>query len=256
MNRLEFIKNSAVGVAAAWSAATVWAPKARANNGNRRLVPSTNGVDDRAMIQELLDEGAGEVVFGAGQTWTIDSTIGSGGLSPRSDTRIVIEDGAVLMVKPNAEAASRLFDIGRDEAVRNVTIEGSGTMLGDVLSHTGSVGEWGHLVHITNGSANIQVLGPLVLRQAWGDGIYIGDGSAINYDVVIDGVTVDDCRREGIAAFWVDVCVIRNCHIVNIGSTLCTAPGSGIDCEPNAGQLVNDLTIEDNVVTNTAGCGI
>ena len=200
------------------------------------------------------------MVFRAGQEWTIDtiSTGGHGGLAPRSGTRIIIEDGAVLKVKPNNSQYGRLIDIGRDGAVQNVTVEGTGTLLGDVTTHTGSGGEWGHLIHVTGGSSNIQLVGPMLLKQAWGDGVYIGDGSSINYDVLIDGLIVEDCRREGIAAFWVDGCTIRNCHIFDIGLTAVASngPGSGIDAEPNSGETVNYLTIDGNLIENTAGCGM
>lgn len=204
-----------------------------------------------------MDEG-GEIVFRSGGTWIVDSTMGTGGISPRSGTRIVIEDGAVLKVMPNGNDTGRLIDIGRDGPVSNVTIEGGGTLLGDVLTHTGSTGEWGHLVHITNGSSNIEVVGPIRLKQAWGDGLYIGDGTRINRDVLIDGVVVDDCRREGIAPFFVDGCTVRNCRVENTSMTA-SAPGgpsSGIDCEPNDGQRVANLTIENCHIENCDGPGI
>ncbi|WP_162253244.1 right-handed parallel beta-helix repeat-containing protein [Mycobacterium sp. Root135] len=259
MDRQQFLRHSALGVLALAGAGFGRTIVARASaEGQMRVVPPTNGVDDSAVIQAILDEGPGEVVFTSGQSWTVDPSPGIGGISPRSGTRIIVEDGAVLSVKPNGNSTGRLIDIGRDGPVQNVTIEGSGTLLGDVLTHTGTTGEWSHLIHITGGSSNIKVLGPLLLKQAWGDGIYIGDGTSVNYDVLIDGINVDDCRREGIAPFFVDGCVVRNCTISNTGSTLNAenGPGSGIDCEPNEGQYVNGLTIEKNTIHGTAGCGI
>lgn len=220
-----------------------------------RKIAATNGTNDNAAIQSILNEGANEIVFPAGGTWTVDSTMGTGGLSPQSNTRIIIEEGAVLRVKPNNSDYGRLIDVGRNGAVQNVTIEGAGTLLGDVLTHTGTTGEYGHLINIWNGSSNIRVIGPMLLKQAWGDAIYIG-GTSTCHDVLVDGVTVEDCRREGIAPFWVDGCTIRNCHIFNIGLSDVTSPGSGIDCEPNSGWLVNHLTLENNRIENTAGCGI
>ncbi|MCV7047100.1 right-handed parallel beta-helix repeat-containing protein [Mycobacterium frederiksbergense] len=227
-----------------------------------RTIPPTNGVDDREMIQTVLDDGPGEVVFRSGGNWLIDTTVGTGGIAPRSNTRIIIEDGAELWTKPNANPHGRLIDIGRDGAVQGVTVEGGGSLIGDVLTHVGTDGQWGHLINITQGSADIQIVGPMLLKHAWGDGIYIG-GGALNHDVLIDGVIVDDCRREGIAPFWVDGCTIRNCQVLNTGRTMNVAPtgghggpGSGIDCEPNSGEFVDHLTVENNRVSGTSGCGI
>jgi hypothetical protein len=244
--------------------------KAAPDNGNSddmgrriRIVPPTNGVDDGAAIQAILDAGPGEVVFRGGHTWTVKSTGINGGIAPRSGTRIIIEAGAVLKVQPNAAPAGRLIDVGRDGPVHDVTIEGAGSLLGDLILHQGTDGQWGHLINITNGSSNIRVIGPLQLRQAWGDGIYVG-GGAICHDIVVDGVIADDCRREGIAPFWVDGCTVRHCLVQNTGLTMNVmragigvgGPGSGIDCEPNAGEIAKFLTIEYNTIKGTAGCGI
>jgi len=225
----------------------------------RRLyVPASNGTDDTRIIQSALDDGAGgEVVFATGGTWFIDA---SAGLAPRSNTVIRIEAQAKLEVIPNGLPSYRLFNIGRDGAVHNVTIQGSGTLVGDSGAHTGQSGEYGHLIYITNGSSEVRILGPLAISRAWGDGIYIGGGSYGNCkEVLIDGVTVSDCRREGIAAFWVDGCIIRNCHVHSIGATSLTGPATGIDCEPNpegSGNFVNRLTIENCLVEDTPGIGI
>lgn len=269
VNRRAVLRMAAMGAVTAATLSKVPAAQADPRPGDAgsprqraRTVPPTNGMDDRAMVQRILDEGPGEVVFRSGGSWTIDTTVGTGGLSPRSNTRIVIEDGASVRTMPSSNTHGRLIDIGRDGPVQNVAIEGAGELLGDLLTHIGTEGQWGHIVHITNGSANINVRGPLTIKQAWGDGIYIG-GGAVNREIQIDGVIVDDCRREGIAPFWVDGCTIRNCTVKNTGATMNVlpvsghgGPGSGIDCEPNAGEYARYVTIEKNIIERTSGCGI
>jgi len=210
-------------------------------------VPASNDTDDTTAIQAVLNEG-GTIVFPAGGTWLVDAETG---LFPVSNSRIIVERGATVQVITNDADLYRLFNIS---AVSNVTLEGDGILLGDLDTHTGTTGEYGHLVHITNGSSNI-VVRDITIKKAWGDGIYIG-GTAQCSDVIVDGVRVEDCRREGIAPFWVDGCTIRNCRIVDIGVTAATSPASGIDCEPNAGEAVNNLTLENNHVENCQGCGI
>lgn len=215
-----------------------------------RTVADTNGIDDRAAIQAILNEGVSEVVFRKGGTWTVDTATG---LTLLSDTRLIVEEGASLKIKPNSLDEYRLLKL---DGVHNVTLEGGGTILGDADTHTGSTGEWGHLIYITNGCADIRIR-HLKVAKAWGDGIYVGGGlTAVNYDVEIDHVTVDDCRREAIAPFWVDGCVVSNCYIPVVGGTDLVGPGVGIDSEPNDGQWVKDLTIENNIVENCPGNGI
>ena len=229
----------------------------------RRLAPDSNGVDDTASVQSLLNQGEGEVVFRAGGKWLIDGRVG---LSPASGTRIVIEEGSILQVISNSYDTYRLFNVGRDGPVSNITIEGGGSILGDVETHTGNTGQYGHLVYITQ-SANVSVLGGLTIAKAWGDGIYIGHNT-VSRDIIIDGVVIDDCRRQGIGAFWVDGCTISNSKILNTGSTRNVervpesgsgtgGPGSGIDCEPPVpGHSVKHLTIQNCLIQGTSGCGI
>lgn len=220
-----------------------------------RTVPDPNGTDDTTAIQAVFAEGAGEIVFRKGGTWIIDANPTTGMLKPLSNTRIIIEEGATVQVKTNALDLYYLFQLS---AVQNVDIEGMGTLLGDALLHTGPTGQYGHLINITN-SSDCRVHGPLKLTHAWGDGVYIGGGlvAACN-DILIDGVVIDDCRREGVSPFWVDGCTIRDCRIVDIASTAFVpgGPGSGIDVEPNDGQYVNNLTIENNYIAGTAGNGM
>lgn len=222
-----------------------------------RSFTASNGTNDRSAIQATLDEGPGVVVFRKGGSWIVDPTGQASGnaLKPQSNTIIVIEEGATVQVKDNALAGYALFCL---DGVENVTIMGAGTLLGDSPTHTGSTGANGHLILITNGSSNCQVLGPLLLKQAWGDGIYIG-GTAICNNIVVDGVTIEDCRRQGVGPYWVDGCIVRNCRIFDIGLTdidyaLCNA--AAIDVEPNAAQVVNHVLIENNDVSNCRGSGI
>jgi hypothetical protein len=220
-----------------------------------RYVPATNGTDDLAAIQAVLDEGPGIIVFPKGGTWTVTPPVGGIMLQPQSNTRIIVEEGATVQVKANSLDLYYLFHIN---AKQNVTIEGGGTLLGDALTHTESLNaQYGHLINITNGSSDIRIIGPLLIKQAMADGIYIGGGlAAVNTDILIDGVRIEDCRREGIAPFWVDGCIIRNCRITDIALTSQHSPGTGIDVEPNDGQWVNNLLIENNYIENCPGNGM
>jgi hypothetical protein len=215
----------------------------------------SNGTDDTATAQALLAEGAGEYIVRKGTNLVIDANTTTGMLEPQSNTRIFIEEGATVRVKTNALSEYHLFHL---DGVENVTIEGGGTLQGDALVHTGTTGQYGHLIYITNGSSDIRVVGPLRGKEAWGDFIYIGGGlTAVNHDILIDGVIADDCRREAFSPFWVDGCTIRDYRINGGPAALIEAVlGNGIDVEPNDGQWVTDLTIERGYIEGLIGNGI
>lgn len=220
-----------------------------------RTVAASNGTDDTAAVQAVFAEGPGEIVFPKGGTWIIDCNPTTGMLKPQSNTRVIIEEGATVKVKTNALPLYNLFKM---DGVSNVKIEGAGTLLGDSATHTGTTGHYGHLILISNGSSNCRVVGPLLLKQAWGDGINMG-GTAVSYDVLVDGVIVEDCRRQGMGPTWVDGCTIQNSRFFNISQTAydpvgCT--GMGIDIEPNADQFVDHMTVDNCDFNNTAGGGI
>lgn len=226
-------------------------------SGAYGLAPDSNGTDDTAALQSFLNAG-GELVFRSGQTWLVDGAIG---LFPVSGSRIIIEPGATLQIKTNALDLYRLFNVGGNGAVHDVTIEGEGTLLGDLATHTGSTGQYGHLLYLTDGS-DFHIHGPLLLKEAWGDGIYVGGSTDPVEHVLIDGgVRIDDCRREGLAVFNAADVDIDHIHITNIGALAHTlglpqAPGSGIDIEPNAGDSVVGIRIDSPYIEAPVGCGI
>lgn len=217
-----------------------------------RSFDATNGVDDYAAAVATLAEGAREFVVRTGNSLLIAPPVGGVMLAPPSNTRIIIEEGATVQVKANALGLYYLFNLN---GVQNVTIEGAGTLLGDSPTHTGSTGHHGHLINITNGASDCRILGPLHLKQAWGDGIFIGTTALCN-DVLVDGAIIEDARRCGINVFWVDGCEIRNTRIFDISLTAFEptgCPGYGIGIEPNASQLVNNVVIDNANVSDCAG---
>ena len=120
----------------------------------------------------------------------------------------------------------------------NVTIDG-GEFVGDVQTHIGNDGEWGHGIKVA-GATNV-VLKNLVSREFWGDGIVLieakykgtlraGVGPCDN--VTIDNVKCLYNRRQGLsieAAWNVNV---KNSEFAYTGKYKMTAPGCGVDIEP------------------------
>jgi hypothetical protein len=73
-------------------------------------------------------------------------------------------------------------------------IEG-GKWIGDVETHIGVTGEWGHCIDIRN-RGNRTVVRNTYVSNAWGDGVFISGHPA---DVSIENVIADGNRRQGLS---------------------------------------------------------
>ena len=129
----------------------------------------------------------------------------------------------------------------------NIIIQGGGSIVGDVVTHTGTTGEWGMGISIYDGN-NITIK-DVSVKNCWGDGIYIGqvEATTTSYssNILIDNVTIDSNRRQGISIISVENLTIRNSRIINTGAIKFTSPGAGIDIEPNiANAMVRNINIE------------
>lgn len=120
----------------------------------------------------------------------------------------------------------------------NVTIDG-GVFVGDVQSHLGNTGEWGHGIKVA-GATNI-VLKRLVTREFWGDGIdlieaeYVGAISAGQgpcEHITIDSVACLFNRRQGLSIEAAKDVLVKNSEFAYTGKHKITEPGCGIDIEP------------------------
>lgn len=127
----------------------------------------------------------------------------------------------------------------------SIYVHGNGTIIGDKQTHSGTVGEWGMGIKISNGR-NVKISG-LTIKDCWGDCIYINKKSK---DVIIDSCFLDNGRRQGISLIDADGVAIRNCKIKNIGGT---NPQYGIDLEPNGRNYVDNVVIENVTIDNCVG---
>lgn len=129
----------------------------------------------------------------------------------------------------------------------NIIIQGGGSIVGDVVTHTGKTGEWGMGISIYDGN-NITIK-DISVKNCWGDGIYIGQVKAVttsySSNILIDNVTIDSNRRQGISIISVENLTIRNSRIINTGAIKFTYPGAGVNIEPNiANAMVRNINIE------------
>lgn len=156
-----------------------------------------------------------------------------------SNTEMVLNGSITLM--PNNFL---MCDVIRLEG-ENIILRGKGQIVGDKFTHTGTEGEWGMGIHISN-AKNVTV-SDLTIKNCWGDCIYINKQSK---NVVIDGCRLDHGRRQGISVICADGVTIRKCVITNVGGT---NPQYGIDIEPNAKDYVDHVKIEHVTINKCKG---
>ena len=162
----------------------------------------------------------------------------------------VILNGTITLI-PNNLINARII---RCFIVKNISISGSGSIVGDKMSHTGTTGEWGHGISITGGCQNITIKG-ITIKNCWGDGIAIDDAGTHkepNKNITIENFTIDNCRRQGISIISAEKCIIKNGFINNISGT---APYLGIDIEPNKDGYCKDISIIGVTIDSLLGIG-
>ena len=156
-----------------------------------------------------------------------------------SNTTLVIEG----TIRLTANSYPR-YDILRAKG-KNIVITGNGSIVGDKKEHTGTEGEWGMGIRIHN-AKNVCVEG-LTIRNCWGDCVYVGGNSK---NVIIRECILDNGRRQGISITKADSVTIRKCNISNVSGT---KPEYAIDLEPNQGDTIGYVLIENVNVTNCIG---
>lgn len=157
--------------------------------------------------------------------------VGSG-LAPNTDGGLVVNGSLVLFMygatlKINNTSSSSYVGINIRNA-KDVAIVG-GAIEGDRLNHIGTTGEQGHGLVIT-GSDRVYIR-DVNIFNCWGDSIGIRtDGNPTNKNIVLDNVTSNAARRNGLTVQLVDGMQVLNCKFLNTSGT---APQAGVDVEPN-----------------------
>lgn len=206
--------------------------------------------DDTAALQRAINAaaGTGGTVLVPDGTYLVNpvavTTSGNHAIQLRNNMTFRMSSGAVLKAKPTSAGTYTILMVS---AVSNVQIVG-GTIVGERYTHTGSGGESGMCVGITD-SQHVKVQG-VTAREAWGDGFYVGGASS---DISLCGVTADANRRAGISITRVTGLSVRNSVFSNTGGTL---PESGLNVEPNSGETVNQVVVNNCIFQGNKGGGI
>lgn len=206
--------------------------------------------DDTAVIQQVLDAvpANGGTVFIPNGEYLINSLVA---LKPNSNTNLLLAPGAVLKAIPNAASLYHIINIVNKD---HVTVQG-GTIAGDRYGHLAATGEHGMGISIRS-SRNVTIR-DTVIKDCWGDGIYIGIVSASTRiqceNINIVNVTCENNRRQGMS---VTACVGGLALGSRFNQTKGVEPQSGIDIEPNEGDVVQNFTVLNCVCNDNQGSGI
>jgi len=239
------------------AAASWWDATPNISIGSRTVNVKNTGArgngshDDTAAIQKAIDSlpnSGGTVVIPAGR-YMINA------LKPlklHSHTRLKLDSNAELRVIPNG--ASR-YHVVKVFNVNNVEIVG-GKITGDRAKHKGNKGEWGYGINIS-GSDHVLVRN-VKLSEFWGDGMWIGaTGKKSRLDrsnyVTINNVSSSHNRRQGLS-----IGPVQHLYIVNstFKDTKGTLPEAGIDFEPQEQGPVDNVRLQNNVISGNNGNGI
>ncbi|ODA68185.1 Iota-carrageenase precursor [Methyloligella halotolerans] len=202
--------------------------------------------DDSKAIQKAIDQvaGTGGTVLVPNGTYMVHAT-GIHALKLKSKMTLKLAPKAVLKVIPNGAKSYAALTI-KDASDVNVV---GGTILGDRRSHKGTQGARGMGIEIGPKARRIAIVG-VTATEMWGDGFYLRD----SVDVAFCGVKAVGNRRQGLS-------IISGSRILVTRSefrdTQGTAPGAGIDIEPNKDhESVREIDIEHSKFTNNVGGGV
>jgi len=208
------------------------------------------GADCTALLQQAIDKlppTGGEVIVPAGD-YLIDPVRS---VSLRSHVNLRLLSGAVLRAKPNSATNYAILQI---KNVSNVIISG-GSLIGDRDQHLGTAGEWGMGVDIRGSHAVL--LDDMHISKCWGDGIYVGSSTGIASgtcsDITLRRVIAEQNRRQGLSIVACSGALVEQCEFNNTNGT---APAAGVDLEPNAGEIVENVRIVNCAVRGNQGDGI
>jgi parallel beta-helix repeat protein len=175
----------------------------------------------------------------------------------KSNMTLSMSNGAILKAQAYSGKGAGIVRVYN---LTNVNIIG-GTVDGNMYNHTPRLpcdwrtcGQWGMGIDLYN-STNVYIEKVKAINN-FGDGFYIG-GSAnanpVGKNINICKVIADGNRRQGLTATSVDGMVIKNSIFKNTDGS---NPMAGVDFEPDAGNVVKNVTITNSVFVGNSGAGL
>lgn len=194
--------------------------------------------DATAALQAAIDSGAAAVLVpDMGSPWILARTI-----RLRSGLELIFAPGAELRAAPGAFRGTGevLVEARSLERLRITGYGAAWVMRGAEYGRKPyEPSQWRHALEI-RGGRDITVAG-LRIADSGGDGIYVGTAPAETAGawrlrperVLLRDLELSGHRRQGLSLISARELRVLNCRVTDTGGT---APGAGIDFEPNSGD--------------------
>ncbi|WP_374459795.1 hypothetical protein [Chryseobacterium taeanense] len=169
------------------------------------------------------------------------------GLQLKDNSNLLFDENSQLKLKATDRAGYAIINISNKKNVSIYNVK----ILGDRNIHLGTRGEWGMGIRV-NDANNIKIYNPIV-KNCWGDGIYIG-GKNFSSNVNIIGGLIDNNRRNGISIIGGDNILLQDLVISNSNGA---NPQTGVDLEPNNQQNKKlNITLKSIITFNNVLSGL
>lgn len=161
-------------------------------------------------------------------------------LNAKSNSNIVI-NGCINLL-PNEFQAYNIVSL---KSVENVSLSGLGEINGDLQTHNGTKGEWGHGLSVT--SCNNIKITDISINNCWGDCLYIGGDftDGLSTCVNVHNVKCDNFRRNGISVTGVKRIFLNDLIVKHTSSAATTLPGASLDVEANSDSDNDEVYINN-----------
>lgn len=215
----------------------------------KSLGVKTDGTDKKNLLQQIINE-YDSIYFPDGFYSIQVSNDNQVGLNIPSNKTLVFSDKAYIKLLPHTATHYQVLQLNNVENVKLINPK----IYGSREENSATSGEWGHGINM-RGATNITIENPIV-KDCWGDGIYIGSTAEQNYceDIFIDRPICDNNRRQGISCISVKNVVLNRPELINTNGT---RPEAGMDIEPNNnGEFIQGLRIINPITKGNVGAGI
>jgi hypothetical protein len=203
--------------------------------------------DDTGLVQRALNDiknaGIGSLYIPDGKIYIITTLL-------TIPSNIRIWGKGTIKVKDGVNGTSVMRNVDQVNGNVNIVIEGitiDGNVANVVDTHP-TTSDYRFGLDLRN-VKNVQITN-VTINNMGGDGIYFGKGTANGcINVLVDKVNIDNAGRNGISIIYGNHITVKNCTFTNIIAP--SNPGAGVDIEPNTGDVLTNVLIEDNYAYNT-----
>lgn len=237
------------------------------------ISPTNTGLQNSIAMQAAMADAAADFPLGctvyippAPAPYLFDPTKDAvtGGSITLDGTNVVlyVPNGCVLQATDMGTVGSSALVALRSPGVGCGVIL-HGKLRGDAATHVGAHGETHHLIHVA-GALKCSVIGAGAGVSGGlnrGSGVYVGEDYGVRGaaaylrpdGVLLEGLWMDDCGREGYAPFNGDNIRIVNVVATNIGRTLTAlghplSPQRGLGSEPNVTNVLRPEAIRNMAI--------